>query len=131
MISHRMQLRFRQCDPFGHTTPLPWRLPTHGRRRSRRRHDLGDVGKVHAHRLPHRPAGAHCGGEAGQLGPGPGGEGGVPLELTHLEDVILKMFGAYLINKFLRYTEFPIPSCREVFRKSVREFPWLVGRYCS
>ena len=28
-------------------------------------------------------------------------------------------------------TEFPIPSCREVFRKSFREFPWLVGCYCS
>ena len=28
-------------------------------------------------------------------------------------------------------TEFPIPSCREVFRNSFREFPRLVGRYCS
>ena len=28
-------------------------------------------------------------------------------------------------------TEFPIPSCREVFRKNFREFPRLVGRYCS
>ena len=28
-------------------------------------------------------------------------------------------------------TEFPIPSCREVFWKSFREFPRLVGRYCS
>ena len=28
-------------------------------------------------------------------------------------------------------TEFLIPSCREIFRLSFREFPWLVGRYCS
>ena len=29
------------------------------------------------------------------------------------------------------YAEFPIPSCREVFWKSFRDFPRLVGRYCS
>ena len=28
-------------------------------------------------------------------------------------------------------TEFPIPSCREVFRIIFMEFPRLVGRYCS
>ena len=38
----------------------------------------------------------------------------------------------YKDSSFVRvYTEFPIPSCREVFRKSYREFPRLVGRYCS
>ena len=28
-------------------------------------------------------------------------------------------------------TEFPIPSCREVFWKNFMEFSRLVGRYCS
>ena len=36
-----------------------------------------------------------------------------------------------LTNKVTMKTEWPIPSCREVFRKRFREFPRLVGRYCS
>ena len=34
-------------------------------------------------------------------------------------------------GRVLRNTEFPIPSCREVFQILFREFPRLVGRYCS
>ena len=43
-----------------------------------------------------------------------------------------------LCNKFHRFrdsnettTEFPIPSFIEIFWLSFREFPGLVGRYCS
>ena len=34
-------------------------------------------------------------------------------------------------ENYERSTEFPIPSCIEVFRISFREFPRLVGRSCS
>ena len=35
------------------------------------------------------------------------------------------------LGKYSNTTEFPIPFFIEVFRLSFREFPWLIGRYCS
>jgi len=39
--------------------------------------------------------------------------------------------GMCKLNVKLRFTEFPIPSFIEGFGLSFREFPRLVGRYCS
>ena len=36
-----------------------------------------------------------------------------------------------LASSVTQCTEFPIPSFIEVFRLSFREFPRLLGRYCS
>ena len=87
----RLHLRINPIIFDCNAIPLPWRPAADGgRRRSGRRHDLGDVGKVDARRLLHRPVSAvarrrRSGGEAaGELGPRPAGEGGVPLQLAHL-----------------------------------------------
>ena len=75
----------------------------------------------------------------------PGVHGGAPVARPHAQHQELglqdqqegnaRFRGSFLFTRKYYCTEFPIPSCREVFRKSFREFPgkWSAtpASYCQ
>ena len=79
-----------------------------------------------------RPKGKKKQGAAAEAGGGGGGGGvnGVAGGVDKENEVAAFLRVQVSLRKKIP-TEFPLPSFIEIFRLSFREFPRLVGRYCS